>query len=203
MIRRTTPAALALALAAFVFTCTLASSAQTKRPLVTGKVDNQVRVTLHGNLRPEANAHNDRGPVSADMQFDHLLMLLKRPAELDAAAAKFVDDLHNPKSANFHKWVNAAQFGQMFGPASSDIAAVTSWLESQGFTVNLVYSNNMFIDFSGTAAQIENAFHTQIHNYDVNGESYVSPMTAHRRFLPRWHRWWLVLFIFTTSGPRP
>ena len=158
MNRRNKSAALLMAVAAFVLVVNLASFAQVKSPLVTQKVDNNVRVTLHGNVRPEANAQNDRGAVSADLQFDHLLLLLKRSPEMEAAAAQFVDSQHNPKSTNFHKWINAAQYGQMFGPASSDIAAVTAWLESQGFTVNLVYANNMFIDYSGTAAQIENAF---------------------------------------------
>ncbi len=174
MNRRITSAALVFAVAAFVFTFSLASQAQGKRQLVTQKVDDNVRVTLAGNVRPEANALNDRGPVSADLQLDHLLLMLKRPAELEAAAAQFVDSQHNPKSANFHQWINAAQYGQMFGPSSSDIAAVTSWLESQGFKVNMVYSNNMFIDYSGTSAQIETAFHTQLHNYDVNGEMHIA-----------------------------
>ncbi len=174
MNRRITSAALVFAVAAFVFTFSLASQAQNKRQLVTQKTDDNVRVTLVDNVRPEVTALSDRGPVSADLQLDHLLLMLKRPAELEAAAAQYVDDLHNPKSANFHKWISAAQYGQMFGPSSSDIAAVTSWLESQGFKVNLVYSNNMFIDYSGTSAQIETAFHTQLHNYDVNGEMHIA-----------------------------
>ncbi len=174
MNRRNKSAALLMAVAAFVLVVSLASFAQVKSPLVTQKVDNNIRVTLHGNVRPEANAQNDRGPVSADIQLDHLLLMLKRPAALEAAAIAFVDSQHNPKSANFHKWINAAQYGQMFGPAQSDIAAVTSWLTSQGFTVNLVYSNGMFIDYSGTSAQIETAFGTQLHNYDVNGESRIA-----------------------------
>ncbi len=174
MIRRNGILPFALVVVASVSTFNLASNAQAKRLLVTQKIDNSKLTTLVGNTRPEANMLNDRGPVSADLQMDHMLLLLKRPAELDAAATKFVDDLHNPKSANFHKWISAAQFGQMFGPAASDVAAVTGWLADNGFTVNLVYSNHMFIDFSGTASQIEAAFHTQIRNYEVNGETHIA-----------------------------
>jgi subtilase family serine protease len=163
-----------MVVAAFVLTFNLASQAQNKRLLVTQKIDDNVRVTLYGNTRPEVNELNDRGPVSADLAMDHMLLLLKGPAELDAAAAQYIDGQHNPKSANFHKWLSAAQFGQMFGPAAADVAAVTRWLSDNGFTVNVVYSSNMFIDFSGTAAQIENAFHTQIRNYEVNGETHIA-----------------------------
>ena len=187
MNRRIKSAAQVMAVAAFLLV-NLASFAQTKRPLVTQNVNNNALITLQGNVRPEANAANDRGPVSADLQLDHLLLLLKRPAELDAAAAQFVDSQHNPKSANFHKWISAAQYGQMFGPAQSDIAAVSSWLESQGFTVNMVYSNSMFIDFSGTSGQIETAFHTQFHNYQVNGETHFA--NASEPQIPqRWPGW--------------
>ena len=97
MTRRITPAALVLVVAAFVLTFNLASQAQNKRLLVTQKIDDNVRVTLLGNTRPEANAFNDRGPVSADLAMDHMLLMLKRPAELEAAAAQYVDDLHNPE----------------------------------------------------------------------------------------------------------
>jgi subtilase family serine protease len=169
MIRRYGFLLIVLATVAFVTTFNLASDAQAKRLLVTQKIDNSQLTTLAGNTRPEVNMLNDRGPVSADYQLEHMLLLLKRPSELDAAAAQYVDDLHNPKSPHFHKWLSAAQFGQMFGPASSDVEAVSSWLESQGFTLNVVYSNNMFIDFSGTSSQVETAFHTQIHEYNVNG----------------------------------
>jgi subtilase family serine protease len=167
--RKISSAAFVLVLAAMAFSVSIVSHAQTKPLLVTGKIDDNVRWTLAGNTRPEANAKNDRGPVSPNMQLDHMLLLLQRPASLDAQLTQFIDDLHNPKSASYHKWLSAAQFGAQFGPAQSDVSAVTSWLESQGFTVNVVYANNMFIDFSGTATQVEAAFHTQLRTYEVNG----------------------------------
>jgi len=173
MIRRHGCAPLLCAVVVILSTIATPAAAQNKRVLVNGKVDNSRLATLHGNTRREANAQNDRGPASADLQFDHMLLLLKRPAELDAQLAKDIEDLHNPKSPNFHKWMSAAQFGQKYGPAPSDIQAVTDWLASQGFTVNTVYANGMFVDFSGAASQIETAFHTQIRNYQVNGENYV------------------------------
>src|SRR5664279_4812777 len=115
MIRRNGFVLFALTVVAFVTTFNLASNAQAKRLLVTQKIDNSQLTTLVGNVRPEANALNDRGPVSTDLQFDHMLLLLNRPADLDAAATQYIDSQHNPKSANFHKWLSAAQFGQMFG----------------------------------------------------------------------------------------
>jgi subtilase family serine protease len=161
-----------LAVAAFALSVSFASQAQTKPLLVTTKIDDKVLVTLAGNTRPEANPRNDVGEADLNRQMDHMLLLLQRPAPLQAQLDKFVDDLHNPKSASFHQWLSAEEFGATYGPAQSDIDAVTGWLESQGLTVNLVYSNKMFIDFSGTAGQIASAFHTDFHNYQVNGKTY-------------------------------
>jgi subtilase family serine protease len=160
--------------AALVCSVTITAKAESKRQLVTGKIDDKVTVTLVGNTRPEAIAKNDRGAVDTELPFDHLLLALQRPAELESQLTKFIDELHDPKSASFHKWLNAEEFGEKFGPADSDVETVKNWLESKGFTVNLTYSNKMFIDFSGTAAQVDSAFHTELRNYEVNGEMHVA-----------------------------
>jgi len=52
----------------------------------------------------------------------------------------------------------------------ADLDKVTGWLESHGFRVNQVYTNRILIDFSGTAGQIKEAFHTSIHQLDVKGQ---------------------------------
>ena len=167
-------ACLVLAMAALAFGTVLSAKAETKRQLVTGRIDDNVLTTLAGNTRPEAIAKNDRGLVSPELQFDHMMLVLKRPAELDAQLTQLIDDMHNPKSASYHKWIGAEQFGERFGPSQSDVEAVRHWLEAEGFTVNVVYANNMFIDFSGTARQVETAFHTEIHNYEVNGQMHIA-----------------------------
>ena len=163
-----------LAAVAFVLTFNLASNAEAKRALVTQKIDASRLTTLAGNTRPEANILNDRGPVSADLQFDNMWLLLKRAPELEASFAQFIEDQHNPRSANFHHWLSADEIGERYGLAQSDIAKITAWLESYGFTVNVVYSNGVLIDFSGNAGQIENAFHTQIRNYRVDGVDHIA-----------------------------
>ena len=160
---------LLLGLMALVTALSLTLSAQVKPKLITEPINNNQLITLTGNTRPELSALNDRGAVSADLQMDHNLLLLKRSPELEKAFEAFIEEQHNPKSPVFHKWLSAADIGQRYGVSSADIEAIKGWLESYGLTVNLVYSNGMFIDFSGTASQIENAFHTQIRNYQMNG----------------------------------
>jgi subtilase family serine protease len=148
--------------------------------VIRDRVDENKRVTLAGNTRPEANADNDLGPVGDGLSLDHMMLQLKRSPEQEKAAAKFIDDLHDPKSANFHKWVTASEFGRNYGLAESDIQAITGWLESHGFVVNSVYPNGMVIDFSGTAGQVGRAFHTSVHNLDIKGVRHLANMSDPR-----------------------
>jgi subtilase family serine protease len=142
--------------------------------------DHQVQadlVTLRGNTRPEAKAINDRGQVSDDMMFNHMMVQLQRTPEQEQALQQFIKDIHDPASPLFHHWITAAEFGERYGFSSASIARVTDWLESQGFKVNLVYPNQMVIDFTGSAGQIRRAFRTEIHNLQVNGHAHIANMS--------------------------
>src|ERR1700689_2886710 len=101
-----------------------------RRPaaLIHDKVAESNLVALAGNTRPEANADNDLGPAGDNLSLDHMMLQLKRSPEQEKAAARFVDDLHDRKSANFHKWISASEFGKNFGLAESDIRTITGWL---------------------------------------------------------------------------
>ena len=100
-------ASLMLAVAAMVFSVTLTAKAENKRQLVNSRIDDNVTVALAGDTRPEAKAENDRGAVDREMPLNHMMLLLKRPAEVEAGLTKFIDELHDPKSANYHKWLSA------------------------------------------------------------------------------------------------
>ena len=134
-------------------------------------------VTLRGNTRPEAKAINDRGRVSDDLIIHHMMLQLQRTPEQEQALQQFINDIHDPNSPLFHHWITAAEFGQRYGVASAGIARVTDWLESQGFKVNLVYPNQMVIDFTGSAGQICQALHTEIHRLLVNGQAHIANMS--------------------------
>lgn len=156
------------------------SMAQTARQLVTQVIDERHTVELTGNTRPEANAGNDRGRVEDTLVLDHMQLLLKRPVERDAALARFIDLLHDPKSSYFHQWLTAEQFRADYGPADADVSAVSDWLSTHGLTVHGVQAGGMVIDFSGTAGQIRDAFNTEIHRLDVSGVGHVANMSNPR-----------------------
>jgi Pro-kumamolisin, activation domain/Divergent InlB B-repeat domain len=172
----------ALAAVALSFASWPAALAQTPggraQALITQAVNDGYLLGLAGNTRPEAqNAANDRGRVDDSTPMQHLMLQLRRPAAQEQALETQLDQLHDPNSPNYHHWLTASDIGARFGPAPSDIAAVTNWLTLHGFTVNTVYPNGMAIEFSGTAGQVSAAFHTEIHHLSVNGATHVANVT--------------------------
>ncbi|HYB90353.1 MAG TPA: protease pro-enzyme activation domain-containing protein, partial [Candidatus Binataceae bacterium] len=145
--------------------------------VITQAIDDSNLVTLGGNTRPEANARNDRGPVDDAFRMDHMWLQLRRSPEREHAIEKFIDELTDPKSPNYHHWLSPTEIGDRYGLAQADMAAIKGWLKSHGFTVNAVYPNGMVIDFSGTAGQVREAFHTEIHWLDANGEKHIANMS--------------------------
>jgi uncharacterized repeat protein (TIGR01451 family) len=176
MFHRSSLRALALAGVLLVFAARDNAQTGARRTLITQAIDENRLATLAGNTRPEANSKNDLGLATANLHLDMYLQL-KRSPEQELAAKQFVESLTDKSSPNFHKWITAAEYGQRFGAAPEDIATVSRWLESHGFTVNGVPSNNMVIDFSGNAGQVREALNTEIHNLNVAGKRYFANMS--------------------------
>jgi subtilase family serine protease len=179
MIRRFGPMLFTVTIAAVFAWAVPAGAQRTAAPhtghLITQEISENNMVMLHGNVRSEANAANDRGAVADDLAMDHLLLQLQRSPEQEAALEKLIDEMHTPGSPSYHQWLTAPQFAARYGLDQEDVAKITGWLQAQGFHVNVAYP--ALIDFSGTAGQIRDAFRTTIHNLDVNGEMHIANMS--------------------------
>jgi subtilase family serine protease len=152
------------------------SGAQTSKisPRIVGPVDELSLITLRGNVSAAAQAQYDRGAAAGATQLTHVRIVLARSAEQQLALDRFEQELQEKSSPNYHKWVTPDQFGKLYGPADSDIAAIVAWLQSHGLTVEPVSPGRTDIAFSGTVNQVEEALHTSIHSYERNGEQFYS-----------------------------
>jgi hypothetical protein len=141
-------------------------------PRVTQPVDLEKLVTLRGNTHPLARPEFDRGVAPDSLPAERILLVLQRSPEQEKALRKLLDEQQIKASPNYHMWLTPEQFGQQYGPADADIQAVTDWLTSQGFRVNKVAAGRTVIEFSGTAGQVRQALHTELHKFAVNGEEH-------------------------------
>jgi subtilase family serine protease len=154
--------------------CSTSLIAQNAAPAirVVNPIDESQLVTLNGTVHPLANARNDRGVAPDSLQLGRMHLVLKRSDSQEAALKQLIGDMHNPASPSYHKWLTPDQFGAQFGPSDQDIATVTTWLTGHGFNVTKVNPGKLTVEITGNVAQFRNAFHAQIHKYDVNGETH-------------------------------
>jgi subtilase family serine protease len=159
--------------------CGTAAMAQQFAPTVriVDRIDESQLVTLKGNTHPAANARNDLGRVSPDLPMTDLILVLSRSPEQQAAFDKFVASQYDPASPDFHQWLTPEQVGENFGPSQTDVATISNWLTGHGFSVDAVSKDRLTIRFSGRASQVENAFHTEIHNLSVKGVPHIANMS--------------------------
>jgi hypothetical protein len=151
-------------------------------PRVQGSVDEAARVVLQGNTHPlvqtgAGRTGSDQGAVEDSLPAGRMLLLLQRSPEQEATLEDFIQAAHTPGSASFHQWLKPEEFGRLYGPASSDVAAATAWLESHGLTINKIHAGRLAIEFSGTAGQVSEAFQTQIHRYQAIGATHLANAT--------------------------
>jgi Pro-kumamolisin, activation domain/Bacterial Ig-like domain (group 3) len=141
------------------------------RPLITQAVDEARLTTLTGNTHPLARPEFDLGTAPASLPMQRMLLVLKRSADQEAAVRKLLDDQQDKASPNYHRWLTPEQYGMQFGPTDADLQTITVWLQSHGFQVGATKGRTV-LEFSGTAGQVQEAFHTAIHKYLVNGEQH-------------------------------
>ncbi len=105
---------------------------------------------------------------------DHVMQLelefaMRNKAEFDQLMA----DINNPHSKRYQKWVTSEEMHQRFGESKPEFDSVLQWIQSQGFTVtDTSYgTNDDFIRFKGTVAQVNKAF--QVHIMEPQFELYV------------------------------
>ena len=90
-----------------------------------------------------------------------------------AAYDRAVDDLYDPASPSFHHWFTDADFLR-YAPTPAEYALVRGEFESRGFRVLTADPLRMTLRVHGAAAQVEAAFHTQLHILEYQGRRFQS-----------------------------
>lgn len=153
----------------------VAAETSVVRPLITQAINERALTTLAGNTRPEArDFRNVKGALPDSYPIDHIQLLLRRSHESELQLAVYIEGLTRPGAPMFHRWTKAQQIGVEYGPAVGDLEIVARWLMRHGFRINTRYLGNALIDFSGTAGQVRDAFHTTIYVLLVNGKPHIA-----------------------------
>ncbi len=130
------------------------------------------RVVLAGDRNPKATMENDRGPLDPSRVIEGMSVILKQSAAQTADLQRLLQEQQDPHSPNYHAWLTPEGYADRFGTNPIDFDKVIAWLEAEGFRVDYASRSRTWVTFSGSAGQVQNAFHTAIHRYEVNGQTH-------------------------------
>jgi Pro-kumamolisin, activation domain/Bacterial Ig-like domain (group 3) len=155
--------------------CSLSAFAQRPTPRLTQAMAGSARITLAGSRTPQARRGQDLGAVAPQMSIPGITLVFKRSPAQEADLQQLLAAQQNPSSPLYHQWLTPDTFASRFGMADEDIAAAETWLQSHGFHIESTARSRDRITFSGTAAQVQAAFGTDLHYYQVDGEQHFAP----------------------------
>jgi len=120
-------------------------------------------VVAIAGVRPQSIlVGTDEGAAPASETLNRMLLLLAPSAAQQQALTTELANLQNPASPSYHQWLTPQAFADAYSNSAADVAEVVAWLESEGFQVAPLPSGRGWIEFSGTVAQTEQAFHVEI-----------------------------------------
>ena len=152
------------------------SSAPVPQDRIRGVVDAAQVSRLRGTTHPRALALLDQGRTDPVRMISGAISFRLSPAQ-QADMDQLLRDQQDPKSAGYHRWITPDEYAARFGMTLTDLAKVTSWLKSQGLMVDAISRNRNEISFSGSVGQVEYAFRTELHNFNVRGEQHFANAT--------------------------
>ncbi|HWW13987.1 MAG TPA: protease pro-enzyme activation domain-containing protein [Candidatus Dormibacteraeota bacterium] len=162
----------------FLLSClasTLCFAAQSDR--IPGTIDSGHGIPLAKSLHPQAQPQYDLGPADPSLKLTYMTLLMAPSPSQQKALDQLLEQQQDRSSANFHKWLTPQQFADRFGLSQNDLNKVTAWLQSEGFQILSLGGGRNSVSFSGTAAQVQRAFRTEIHNYKILGEEHFANST--------------------------
>jgi subtilase family serine protease len=152
-------------------------SAQSTAPRISGDISNSERTTLTGSLHPLAQAQFDAGRLPAATKLTGIGIFFSRSEAQEADLQALIAAQQDPASPLYHQWLTPDEFAARFGMADADLNKVKTWLAGQGFSIDSVARSRNMIRFSGTVNQVEHAFSTEMHYYNVEGKKHIAPAT--------------------------
>jgi Pro-kumamolisin, activation domain/Bacterial Ig-like domain (group 1) len=85
---------------------------------------------------------------------------------------RYLEDVYDPRSPQFRKFMTPAEVTQRFGPSQDDYAAVTQYFEQQGFALDAEPANRMTMMVRGTRADAARALSVNINDYRIGDKSF-------------------------------
>src|SRR5438552_1682559 len=120
------------------------------------------------SLSPRLAAARDLGPAPSEAKTTVLVSLALRGR---AALARFVEDVQDPTSPRYHRFLTQKHFVAHHAPTVRQEQAVVAYLQQQGFRITYRARNRLLVGGEGTVAATEQAFGVRLHDLVVGSET--------------------------------
>jgi len=151
----------------------LQASALTVLPSrINGPIQSGQMQVVKGTVSPRVAAARDEGQLSGSTPIENMSLVFGLSPAQQADLKNLLQQQQTVGSPMYHQWLKPGQFAARYGVSSQDLAKVATWLRSQGFTVTAIPPSNDRVVFSGTAAQVNAVFQTQLHRYLFHGKKH-------------------------------
>ncbi len=99
------------------------------------------------------------GPVSGMARLNLAVGLpLRNREDLD----RFLEQLSDPGSPDYRRYLSASEFAQRFGPSQADYDKLTEFFQANGLAVSGTYQNRMILDVTGPVSAINKTLHVNV-----------------------------------------
>jgi uncharacterized repeat protein (TIGR01451 family) len=108
---------------------------------------------------------------------NELNLAIGLPVRNREGLSNLLQQVYDPASANYHKYLTPDEFASRFGPTEQDYQAVIHFAESHGLVVTGTHPNRMILDVQGKAADVERAFNTtlKVYRHPTENRNFYAP----------------------------
>jgi subtilase family serine protease len=112
------------------------------------------------NHVPQAVGESRRlGPLSGTARLKLAVGLpLRNRQELD----RFLEQVSDPRSPNYRRYLSASEFAESFGPTQADYDSLIEFFQAKGLAVSGTHPNRTILDVTGPVSAIDKALHVDM-----------------------------------------
>jgi subtilase family serine protease len=104
-------------------------------------------------------------------------IVLTLPLRNQSALDKFLQELYDPSSASYRRFLTVEEFTSRFGPTQQDYDAVVHFAKAHGFKLVGTSRNRLNVEVTGSVATIEEAFHLTmgVYQHPTENRTFYAP----------------------------
>ncbi len=116
-------------------------------------------------------------PVGKLEESKPLEVLIGLPLRNREDLTNLLNQLYDPASRSYHRYLTPSEFTEQFGPTSANYDSVVAFAKANGLVVRQTYANRTLLKVAGSVAEMEKAFHVhlQVYQHPTEKRTFFAP----------------------------